>query len=170
MPEAIHQTRLLASMHAGYAAFEALLAPLSEAQMTIPGVNGVWSIKDNIAHISIWQQRLLDVLQAVKDGHPLPHIASNQTDDEKNEQIYQENKSRKLTEVQAELRFGYQQLVDLVSTTFDEELNKPIDQLNGSTMWSEVAGSTYEHYQDHGRIIESWLTSNGHALEEEHKA
>ena len=46
---------LLAMIQSGYEQFEALLATLSEGQMTIAGVNGSWSVKDNLAHLTAWE-------------------------------------------------------------------------------------------------------------------
>ena len=57
MTEQMNKTKLLNEMHNGYTAFENLLAPLSETQMTTAGVNGEWSIKDILAHLAAWQKR-----------------------------------------------------------------------------------------------------------------
>ena len=51
----VDKAALLANIQAGYDQLEALLASLSEEQMTIPGVNGSWSVKDNLAHLTAWQ-------------------------------------------------------------------------------------------------------------------
>ncbi|HEY4384036.1 MAG TPA: DinB family protein, partial [Ktedonobacteraceae bacterium] len=50
-----NKAELLTHIQAEYDRFEALLASLSEEQMTIPGVNGTWSVKDNLAHLTTWQ-------------------------------------------------------------------------------------------------------------------
>src|SRR5215472_7326695 len=60
----MNKTDVLDAMRSGYNALEKPLAPLDEAQMTTPGVNGTWSIKDNIAHIVTWQHILRDRLHA----------------------------------------------------------------------------------------------------------
>jgi len=49
------KAELLAIIRDGYEQFEDLLASLQEEQMTIPGVNGSWSVKDNLAHLTAWQ-------------------------------------------------------------------------------------------------------------------
>jgi hypothetical protein len=65
MPEPIAKAALLDTIQTGYSQFETLLAPLSEEQMTTPTVNGTWSIKDTIAHLTAWQGYLLNQLQGV---------------------------------------------------------------------------------------------------------
>src|SRR6266568_6179621 len=64
MEEQIDKTTLLDKIRTEYAAFERLLAPLDEKQMTTAGINGEWSIKDDLDHITAWQQSLFDLLKA----------------------------------------------------------------------------------------------------------
>ena len=68
MTELMDKGTLLTKMREGYAAFEALLAPLSDEQMTTPTVNGNWSIKDNLAHLSFWHRHTLSRVEAVQKG------------------------------------------------------------------------------------------------------
>ena len=65
MSETIAKAVLLDNIQAEYNRLESLLAPLSEEQLTTPGVNGPWSIKDNIAHLTAWQDYLLHQLQVL---------------------------------------------------------------------------------------------------------
>ena len=44
MPEVIEKAELLDNIQVEYNRLESLLLPLSEEQMTIPHVNGPWSI------------------------------------------------------------------------------------------------------------------------------
>ena len=46
---------ILKGMIDGYAKLNELLAEVGEERMTIPGVAGDWSIKDIIAHISVYE-------------------------------------------------------------------------------------------------------------------
>ncbi|MBV9229004.1 MAG: ClbS/DfsB family four-helix bundle protein, partial [Chloroflexi bacterium] len=138
----------------------AVLAPLSTAQMTTPGVNGQWSIKDNIAHLNAWHRRLLNMLQATKEGVDLPDPTPGQTEEEINEMFYQQNKDRSLAEVLAEFHSTYQQILQSVQALSNEELNKPLSWLEGGSVGPFVAGNTYEHYQEHAQIIQGWLASS----------
>ena len=65
MSDPTTKDELLAAMDQGYTTFELLLAPLSETQLTIPGVNGEWSIKDILAHLAAWQGRVAERLEAI---------------------------------------------------------------------------------------------------------
>jgi hypothetical protein len=158
-PIIVEKAELLARIQAGYAQFEALLAGLSEAQMTTAGVNGNWSIKDNIAHLTVWQNYMREQLQGViadkKPGDFMPGLSS---EDEQNEHIYQENKARPLSDVLATFRASYQQALEAVQTIREESLNKPFPWSEGDNpIWPFIVGNTYGHYEEHGDIIRRWL-------------
>jgi hypothetical protein len=158
MPETITKTALLNNIQSGYNQFEALLAPLSEEQMTIPVVNGPWSIKDNIAHLDAWQDYLLNQLQGVIEGEKPPEFMPGLSEDEINEGFYQQNKDRPLAEVVADFRLSYQRILAAVQNISEEALNAPFPWRNNSNAaWGSIAGNTYEHYEEHGTIIRRWL-------------
>ena len=160
MTEQIDKAELLANMQTGYNSFEALLAGLNETQMTTPGVNGGWSVKDNLAHLTAWHLRQLDLLQGVRQGkEPGIRLVPESSVDEINEQFYQENKDRSLAEVLAAFRSSYQHVLADVQAMTDEELNKPISWLNDRPIWLWVAGNTYDHYEEHVGFIRNWLAS-----------
>jgi len=158
--EHTEKAALLGKLQAGYNTFEALLANLNENQMTTPGVNGVWSIKDNLAHLSAWHGRQLDMLEGVRRGEePASRFTPGLSEDEINERIYQEHKDRPLPEVLTAFHSSYQQLIAAVQAMTDEELNKPISWLNDRPIWLWVAGNTYDHYEEHAGFIRNWLAS-----------
>ncbi|HEX9131749.1 MAG TPA: ClbS/DfsB family four-helix bundle protein [Ktedonobacteraceae bacterium] len=158
MPETITKAALLDNIQSGYNQFEALLAPLSEEQMTIPAVNGPWSVKDNIAHLTAWHDYLLNQLQGVIDGEKPPKFMPGLSEDEINEGFYQQNKDRPLAEVMADFRLSYQRILAAVQSISEEALNAPFPwRQNGNAAWGLIAGNTYEHYEEHGNIIRRWL-------------
>lgn len=159
MAEQQDKGQILEQMNRGYVAFEALLASLSTEQLTTPGVNGNWSIKDNIAHLSQWHKRTIDLLQAVKEGRSLPHLTASMSEEEINEMFYQQNHARSLQDVEAEFRSTFQQFVESIIALSNEELNKPQDWLEHRPIVLWIAGNSYEHYEEHTAIIETWLSS-----------
>ncbi len=157
MSEYISKEQLLEKMRSGYDAFSALLSSLSEAQLTTPNVNGGWSIKDNIAHLSAWQRRQIARDQAVREGIELPDPTPGMSIDEINELYYQQNKDRALADILDEFHETAQSLQESIEALTDEQLNSPITWLNGRTLASYVAGDSYEHYEEHTEIIQQWL-------------
>jgi len=170
MSEQMKKTSLLDAMRTGYTALEKTLAPLDEAQMTTSGVNGTWSIKDNIAHIVTWQRILLDRLHAVARDETPTSYGSDQTDediDKLNEQFYQQSKSRQLADVLADFRTTYAQIEEAVQSTSEEDLIDPqrFPWAKGVPLWRYVAGDTYEHYLEHITSIQKWLSRTVQGLE-----
>jgi len=153
------KAELLASIEAGYDQLEALLAPLTEEQMTIPSVNGSWSIKDNLAHLAAWQSyqaaRQEGVLSGIKPPDPVPGI---ETEDEINEHYYQLNKDRPLAEVLADFRTSYQRVLAATEALSWEALNAPFPWAdNDIPVGAYTMGNTYGHYEMHGELIQHWL-------------
>lgn len=145
-----------------YREFEALLAPLSEEQLTTPNVNGEWSVKDNLAHLTAWHGYLLDQLTALRDGGAPPEwMPSLSTEDEINERIYQQNKDRPLAEAQAEFRASFERVLAAIEALSAEQLNAPFPwSTSGNPVWGLIAGNTLGHYEEHGNIIRGWLEQN----------
>jgi len=166
MSEQMNKASLLDAMRTGYAALEKTLAPLDEAQMTTPGVNGTWSIKDNIAHIGTCQHILLDRLHAAARDETPTSYGSDLTDediDRQNEQFYQQSKSRPLAGILADFRSTYAQIEEAVQSTSAEDLldSQRFTWAKGVPLWRYVAGDTYEHYLEHITLIQEWLSGPG---------
>jgi hypothetical protein len=166
MSEQMNKAGVLDAMRTGYAALEKTLAPLDEAQMTTPGVNGTWSIKDNVAHIVTWQRILLDRLHAAaRDETPTSYGSdpTNEDIDRLNEQFYQQSKPLPLAGVLADFHGTYAQIEEAVQSTSEEDLIDPqrFTWAKGVPLWRYVAGDTYEHYLEHITSIQEWLSRAG---------
>ncbi len=159
MSETIEKAELLNRIENGYKQFEAILAPLSEAQMTTPEVNGPWSVKDNLAHLTVWHEYLLSQLEGILNNQKPPEFMPGlSTEDEINERIFQQNKGRSLAEVQAAFRASYQRVLAAVQAMSAESLNAPSPWGKSSNpVWPFIEGNTYGHYEEHGGIIQRWL-------------
>src|SRR6516164_8351946 len=102
VPDTFQKSALLEDIRTGYERLEAIIAPLSEAQMTTPTVNGTWSVKDNLAHLTVWQDYLLSQLEGIRANEKPPAFMPGfSTEDEENERVYQDNKDRPLASVLA---------------------------------------------------------------------
>jgi hypothetical protein len=157
MPEYTDKAALLADINDSYAKLKAQIAPLSEEQLTTPGVNSTWSIKDNIAHLSAWQKVLLAKLQAVRDHTRYERPFAGLDDDTINERFYQQNKTRSLNDVLSEFDTLHQQIVQTLESMTDEQINKPQDWLGGRPVRDYIPGDTVEHYDEHSQIIQTWM-------------
>ncbi len=165
MEEQTNKVALLEKMNCGFAAFQTLLAVLGEAQMTTAGVNGSWSIKDVLTHLTAWQRAMVDRLHAaVRNEKPALTVLTDEEIDRLNEQFYQEGKSRPLAEVLTDFRTTYLQIVEVVQELPWEDLadEQRFAWLNGTPLWRYIAGDTYEHYQEHIESIQEILKTGQH--------
>jgi hypothetical protein len=155
------KAELLAIIQAGYDQFEALLASLNEEQMLIPGVNGSWSVKDNIAHLAAWQNYQATRQEGVLDGVEPPDPAPGcETEDEINDYYYHRFKDLPLAEVLADFRASYQRVLAATQALSWDALNKPFPWYdNDVPVGGYTLGNTVEHYELHSEIIKNWLKS-----------
>src|SRR4051812_32121606 len=94
------KAELLAHIQTSYEEFEALIAGLSEEQMTTPSVNGTWSAKDNLSHLTAWQDYQSSRQEGILSGNETPDPVPGATnEDEQNEFYYQKFKDQPLPEV-----------------------------------------------------------------------
>jgi hypothetical protein len=156
MAEQPNKAELLNSMHTGYTVFETLLAPLNQEQMTKSGVNGEWSVKDILAHLTSWHRHLLHLIEVTKRGKEPSDIPSGLTEEQINKQFYQQNKHLPLGTVLENFRSTYRQVDDWVNALSEEDLRKS-PWPGSAPLAGFVAGNTYEHYEEHARPIQEWL-------------
>ncbi len=159
----VEKAELLRRIQAGYEQLEALLAPLSEAQMTDPTVNGPWSVKDNIAHLTVWQNYLRDQLEGMlTNTQPPEFMPGLDSEDEMNARIFEQHKDRSVAEVLADFRASYQRVLAAVRAMSEEALNAPSRwSTSGDPIWPFIVGNTYGHYEEHGGNIRRWLGARG---------
>jgi hypothetical protein len=164
MTEHMDKAALLDKIRTREAEFESVLALLSEAEMITTGVNGEWSIKDVLAHMTAWQKRTIIRLQAAAEGREptMTPISNEEEMNALNEQFYQENKARLLSDVLADWRATHLRMLEAVQVLSDEDLNDPhkFAWNDGNALWQYVAGDTYEHIDEHSGSVEQWLARN----------
>src|SRR5947207_12848999 len=100
--EHMDKATLLDKIRNGYAALEAQITPLGEAQMITSRADGEWSIKDILAHITAWHYRLLGWMDAIlRNEEPAlgDAVETDEQLDRLNARFYEENKARALDEV-----------------------------------------------------------------------
>lgn len=165
MADPTDKVELLQRMQDDYTAFVALLTPLSEEQMTTPGVNGDWTIKDILVHLATWQKRMASRVEAlahndeVNPNNPIIH-----TDEEMhafNNATFAANQARPLDLVWSDFRSSYQHLLQNTRLLGENDLFNPhrYTWLEGSALWENIAGNSFAHYEEHTPMITEWLKS-----------
>jgi uncharacterized protein (TIGR03083 family) len=145
------------ALRTGRADWDTLLDQIGEERMTQPGAAGDWTIKDIVAHVTWHEREMLGVLrERALVGSDLWNLPL----DERNAAIYNQNKDRPLDDVLKESRQVYPQLLELVESLSDEDLNDPSRFSDMPAEWPPrdlVGSNTFEHYADHVAAIRVWL-------------
>lgn len=161
MAEPTNKAELQERMQSGYAAFEALLAPLSEQQLCTPGVNGEWAIKDILVHLTVWQTRVSVRMEAWArhEEAQLEPVNNDEMMNAFNDATFAANRTRPLDTVRAEFRAAAARLQANVAQADERDLFEAgrLPWLDGGILWQNIAGNTFDHYDEHVPAIEAWL-------------
>ena len=146
--------------------WETLLDQIGLERIDQPGVNGDWSMKDIVAHLTGWQSRLINRMQAAQRGElePLPRWpAELQTEDEINAWIYESNHGRSAREVLDESRQVFQQLLAFIEGLPDDvrveelEMNRTFHLVWLGEQRFPAGEFFYHFHDDHESDVRTWL-------------
>jgi hypothetical protein len=167
----MNKSELLNWLQEEYQQWEALLDQIGEARMDQPGVNGDWSMKDIVAHLTGWQPRLTAHIQAAQRGEPEPRPpwpAHLETEDDINAWIYESNRGRSVREVLDEAHQVFQQFLAVVEglpedvqidTVHQRGRDYFVVRLNDKRF---AAGEFFDHFHDdHEPDVRAWLARVG---------
>jgi hypothetical protein len=158
--------RLADILRAERATWDALLARVGPDQMEVPGVEGEWSVKEIVAHLMWYERAVLDgARQVVTTGtFTRPGERGEMAGlsmDERNERVAAASRPRPLADVLAEADRVFEKLLAIISACPDDILNDAslLGLPDDLPPWIRVANSSYGHYREHVRAIESWLAT-----------
>lgn len=165
MDDQMDKIKLLSMIRTERARWETLLAEVSEAQMRQAGVEGEWSVKDIIAHVTAYERWVVARLRSALRGERLRLEIDQLNLEQRNSWIFEENRNRPLHDVLAESQQVFQQLLKLVQALSDGDLGGShrieafLDPLwtDGLPVWKCIAADSYEHYRQHIPSIRAWL-------------
>ncbi len=162
MNDEMTKSQLLDAITDGRKKFEERLAQLDEDQMTTPGLESGWSVKDVLAHIQVWEARMISWLEDAQRGEipqMLPPGMTWDDLDQMNEETYLQNRDRPLSEVLTEFHQSFPKVLDIVKIIPEEDLIDPdrFEWREGKPLWFIVASNTFWHYDEHDKSIREWL-------------
>ena len=149
--------------------WEAFLDAIGPTRLEQPGVNGEWSLKDIVAHLTSWNWRLVAGLQAAERGQPEPpphRPAALQTEDEINAWIYQANRGRSVGDIREECQRMFRELfAALAALPEDVRFERVEPKFNlvwlGDTRFA--VGEFFDHFEDdHEPDVRAWLARDLH--------
>ncbi|MFI5272769.1 MAG: DinB family protein [Ktedonobacterales bacterium] len=140
--------------------WNALLAEVGAERMEVAGVEGTWSVKELIAHLTWYERAIVDgARQVLSTGSFVRPGRPGEMLDERNARIAAEARSRSAGDVLAEAQQVFVQLLGMVAACPEDLLNDPqCLALPGDVLpWMRVANNSYAHYREHEQAIRAWL-------------
>ena len=152
------QEHILAALREQFDRWEALLADISDEQITTSHVASGWSIKDEIAYLQAWQQRSVARMEgAVEERAPEFPIWLAEVDPESydnteqiNDWIYQTYRDQPWSEVHRAWGAGFGRLLQVGAQIAEKDLldSERYAWMNGQAL-AFVLLATYDHHQEH---------------------
>ncbi|MFX0016052.1 MAG: ClbS/DfsB family four-helix bundle protein [Promethearchaeota archaeon] len=142
---------------------ELMINDLSKDQMLSPNVQGEWSIKDIIVHLTTWEQHGMGWIKAISKGDnpDVPLKGYSWKDFELlNEEIYQKNRNRPLEEIISESTETFNNLIKLLQEFPKEYLEKTFyskEARKEHFLGKDVIYWRSLHYKTHNQHIKKWL-------------
>jgi hypothetical protein len=142
--------KLLQRLDTAWVEFQESYAGLSEAQMMVPGVVGDWSVKDILAHVTIWEEEALKHLPLIIAGGRPPRYVTYGGIDAFNAQMIAQKRDLALADVRWQHEDTHRRLIDFVRSA-------PADQFARETRARRrLRLDTYGHYPLHTGAIREW--------------
>ncbi len=139
-----------------------VIANLTDAQLQAPVLAGHWSVKDVLAHLAFWDQRLLHAISPA-DGAQAnrlapPVIADIPLDaqwlETVNSRIYDMNQGRDLADVQEEFDATRRRLLEVVaSLTMHDVFDADGLTAGLGEPFAPMLLGAWEHYDEHAEAL-----------------
>jgi hypothetical protein len=158
MEEPISKKEIINLIKSEREALDVLTITLEKEQMLQPGADTDWSVKDILAHVSVWEKRLggwlAESLRGEVPQRPAPGESWENLDG-MNHETFLENKDKPLEKVRGEFLVSHQDAMNVIAMLTDKELfdGDHFTWRNGDPMWHMIAANTWLHYREHREQI-----------------
>ena len=162
MSEEMDKAQLITEIQSEREKLETTLTAFNQEQMTSPLLEGGWTLKDLLAHITVWEQRMVKWVEiTLRDEVPemLPEglTWSDEDLDMWNQQTYLELRDKPLDDVLADFESSYRQALAVAQQTTQEQLfdKDRYAWRGGRPLYIMVAANTSWHYKEHNAQLRS---------------
>jgi len=150
---------LLTNLKAGRERLEAAMERVDPMRVTEPNLHDSWSVKDLLAHLGWWEQRVVDIYDALLHNRTSDPALAETPIDELNRQALAENAARSWAEVQNNEKNSYHALVTLAETAPEADLFDPdrFAEAEGQPFFNWILSNSCGHYDEHLPGLITWL-------------
>ncbi len=154
-PDRMKPSELWAEIKKARAEYSAVYSGLSEDEMTRrPGAQDDWSVKDQIAHLTWWEDYAIVRSGIMLAGEPFAKLKDF---DAINAQVLAFHKDVPLKEVLAAYAANLPRLEGLCNSLTEETLNDEVG--NSQPPYWLLVTDTFEHYREHQPDLERYVAS-----------
>jgi Uncharacterized conserved protein len=153
---------LLEKIKAKYNELQEVIRSLPLVMIQKPGVQGEWSIKDIIAHLTAWNKRLICWIQLSNQGEipqtPEPGYTWDKIH-QLNHDTFMKFKDVEFNKILDDFEESYFQVLTYINTYQDDDLNncELYSWTNGQPLWVDIGFNTFDHYRSHLVAIKKWV-------------
>lgn len=164
--EEITKHEMLELIEDEWFALEDILRSIDVEKLNQAQVEGVWTVKDILAHITAWERLMIQWLEESLRGEtpqrPAPGEDWDDLDDF-NERLYLDHKAKPLGEVLKDFTEVHAKAVEIVTEMKESDLTDPdrFEWRQGDPIWHLVAGNTWLHYAEHRETITKRIEAEG---------
>jgi hypothetical protein len=159
----MNKTELIAWLRGEQQQWLDLLNQFDDAELEMSGVNGDWSLKDLVAHLTTWHRDHILCLDAAVMNTPIadpPWPLEISNTDDINAWIFSQSSRRKLKDVLDENEQVFEALIEIVEN-FSEDIQVEIIKDHRVVRFGEQqfsVGYFFDHFhEDHEAQIREWL-------------
>lgn len=146
--------RLVQSLEAAQAR-EALL--LERCDDSPPAAEGVWTVKDNVAHLSVWREYAAGMLDAARMGTDFDGPANDGDVDAQNAEVYEAHRADSAATVRAAAVASYAALIAAIRACSEDDLRRERPN-DAGPVWRVVPGNGHAHVAQH---LSYWAADRG---------
>ncbi len=162
----------LAALKEEFDQWEALIASMTEEQLTTSLLPSAWSTKDVMGHLRAWQQRSIARVQAAtlnrepefpKWGADLDADSDDNTE-LINAWIYESYREQSWSTVYQKWREGFLRFLELAKKISEKDLLDAgkYSWLNGHAL-AFILIASYDHHQEHLEKLQAWRREHGNS-------
>lgn len=154
---------LIRALEGGREAFLDSVEGLSDEEMVAESVFDDWTVKDILAHLTMWEAELVKLLWQARQGQkPTSVHFAEVSMDEQNAKWHRRNKDRPLERVLGDYHGVRPQTIRRVEAFSDRDLTDPkrYAWLEGTPLWKWIASDSFEHEAEHLAQIREWRNKN----------
>jgi hypothetical protein len=151
---------IIAQVRAARTKLLSAIEGLTPDQMLRPGVAGLWSVKDILAHLTAWESELITALAKLDPKQP-PHLIEIEDVDEWNAEQYSVNAPRPLDIVLEDFHGVHKHLVRMIEELDDKTLTdvRAFKWMEGEPLSYLVFDTASWHEEEHAETITAWRTT-----------